>query len=327
MSGSGLMGQIGVAHESAYGTYVAPTRWVEGTEQLQPDRGRVRIKTPRAGARVIRRDRVAVYDIGASGTVTVPVLSRGFGIWLRHILGTVATTGPNDDGAYTHTATIGSLRGDSFTLQSGLPYADSTVAPKTLLGGKITQTVLKCAVDQELSATFTCDFKQLEIDRALASAAYSSSIPEVLTFVGGRCEISGTEVPITEFEVTIGTPFKMRRYLGGTKAEPLESDYREITWKVTADWDNLTQANRIMGATATDTQAAIVLEFAGVEAIAGTTYPSLTINLNLVDFLAGLPNLEGTDVLMQALSGDLLAPAGGSAPMSIVYVSADSTAA
>lgn len=43
-------------------------------------------------------------------------LSVGFGFWLKHMLGTVAT-GTTSDSVTPHTGTIGSLLGDCFTFQ------------------------------------------------------------------------------------------------------------------------------------------------------------------------------------------------------------------
>jgi hypothetical protein len=69
----------------------------------------------------MRSDRRVPYIMGAGGSVSFSVLSKGFGFWLAQSLGTVATTGPADTTVYTHTGTVGSLTGDFFTAQVGVP--------------------------------------------------------------------------------------------------------------------------------------------------------------------------------------------------------------
>ena len=53
---SGLGGQLGLAAESTYGTFVAPTRWFEfNSESLHLERERIESAGIRAGRRVLHR--------------------------------------------------------------------------------------------------------------------------------------------------------------------------------------------------------------------------------------------------------------------------------
>ena len=121
---SGFLGQLGVKAESTYGTGVTVDCFYEfDSESLAVEVGRVESSAIRAGSRAMRSDRRVPYIMGASGSFQMPVLSKGFGFWLAQCLGTVGTAGPAETSVYTHTGTIGSMTGDMFTAQVGVPQA------------------------------------------------------------------------------------------------------------------------------------------------------------------------------------------------------------
>jgi len=137
---SGFLGQLGVKDEVTYGTLVTPDRFFEFlSEGLAAETGRVESPGIRAGTRVLRSDRRVPYINGVTGSIELDVLSLGWSWWLKHMLGTVATTGPAETSVYTHTGTVGDLTGDFFTLQVGVPQiGGATITPKTVTGCKVT---------------------------------------------------------------------------------------------------------------------------------------------------------------------------------------------
>src|SRR5205085_1876963 len=118
--------QIGFGEESTYGTPVTPTRFFEyDSESIEESEGRTEGDPLRGGTSFIRHDRFTPYFEGASGSVEMAVLTKGFGVLLKHMLGGIATSGPAETTVYTHTATEGDLLGKSLTMQVNRPFHPS----------------------------------------------------------------------------------------------------------------------------------------------------------------------------------------------------------
>ena len=240
---SGILAQLGCANETTYGTPITPTRFFEFTsESMALDVGRIDGEALRANTRVQRSDRWAVNRKGAAGDVDLPVLSRGMGYWLVHMLGTVATTGPTDS-AYTHTGTIGDLTGDFFTLQVGRPLVGSTVQPFTYHGCKVTQWELSGEVDAPASLKLSIDAEDEDTSTALAAASYPAA--EMLTFVGGRVQIGAVDFAATSATVSCENNLKTDRYFlrdSSLKREPLENGLRNISFSIDAEDEDTSTA-------------------------------------------------------------------------------------
>lgn len=325
---SGFLGQLGVADESTYGTPVTVTRFFEfNSESIAVETGRVESPGIRAGTRVLRSDRRVPYIMGGSGSVDLDVLSKGFGFWLKHMLGTVATTGPAETTVYTHTGTIGSLTGNSFTAQVGVPQiGGGTVTPKTCHGGKVKSWELSCKAGETLKAKLDLDFEDVEHSTALATASYPTAM-EPLTFIRGLVTVGGAQTDVAEFTVKGDNGLKVdRRYLRNSslKKEPVEAGLRKITCDLTLDFDSLTHQNRVLSATATGAQAAVVLYCEGLTTIGSTLKPKLTITIPVVMFDGDTPTVSGPDVVPQKLKGVGLFD-GTNSPVSVAYQTLDAT--
>jgi hypothetical protein len=186
--------QLGVVDEVTYNTPVTVSRFFEfDSESIADDPRRVEGDPLRVGGEgVIRSDRSTPYYGGASGPVSMAVLTKGFGFWLKHMLGTEATTGPTETTVYTHTGTLGNLQGDSFTLQVNRPFNPTgTNQAITYSGGKIPEWTLSNNAEENLMLELTCDFASQVTGTALATASYPTSM-ENFTFAGGTVSIGGS---------------------------------------------------------------------------------------------------------------------------------------
>lgn len=323
-----LSSQLGVKDESTYGTPVTVDRFYEYTsESIELDVQRVESKQLRATTRVLRQDRFMPNKKGASGSVSMDVPTKGWGWWLKHMLGTSATTGPTDAN-YTHTGTVGSLLGDFFTLQVNRPFHPSGTAQAfTYHGGKIASWELGCEVDGNLTFTANCDFEDEDTSTGLASVSYPTDF-RIFTFVGGSLTIAGSSVDITSIKVAGDNKLMTDRHFirGSTlKKEPVEADFREITWEVGADFDSLTQRNRYVAAAAASTYAEIIATFDGPIAHGGSTVPRVTITIPAARFDAASATVGGPEPLTQTLSGMALDD-GTNSPLTVAYRTTDSTA-
>lgn len=131
--GSGLAAQIGFAAESTYGTYVAPTRFLEFNKaDLKKVKNTVQGGGLAAGRFAQLGSRRAVTSEAAAGSVEMEVINKGFGLLLAHLLGSSATAVQQGGStAYLQAHTLGDNFGKSLTTQVGVPDLTGTVRPYT----------------------------------------------------------------------------------------------------------------------------------------------------------------------------------------------------
>lgn len=321
--------QLGVVDESTYGTPVTVTRFFEyNKESIKLEQGRVESAGLRSGMRTLRSDRFEPYRIGAAGDIELDVPTKGFGYWLKHMLGAISTSAVVDSN-YTHTAVEGSLLGDFFTLQLNRPFHPSgTNQPFTYEGCKVSKWELGCDVDGVLVATLSIDAEDENTSTGLAAASYPSDY-RIFSFNGAALTIGGSSIDITNFKVSCDNALKTdRRYMRASslKREPVEDGMRTYEWSCTTDFTDLTQYNRFRDAARVNNLAAIVATFDGPIAHGGATLPRVTVTIPAARFDAADLNIDGPEALMQDLSGVALFDAAGStSPVTIAYRSTDVT--
>lgn len=321
---SALDAQVGVGEESAFGTAVTPTRFPEFTsESITASYARVESNGLRPG-RLYRSDsRFTTYIEGAEGDLEMEVGSQGFGIFLKHMLGSIATTAGAAGEVYTHTATPGSLTGKSLTVQVGRPFYDgSSVQPFTYSGGKVTAWELSNSNDGNLMASLSMDFANEDTATALATASYPTGL-ETFSWVGGTVSIGGASFDVMEASVSGENSLKTdRRYLRNNpaKKEQIGDDYRGGEFSLTADFDSLAQRNRVASATAAGAIAEVRLKWEGKSLAGTTTYPSLELVLN-GRFDGFEANVDGPQAVTQEVTGTYL----GASAISAIYKTIDAT--
>jgi hypothetical protein len=320
--------QLGVVDEVTYGTPVTVARFFElNSETIKEQRGRIESQGLRAGYRVANKDRFVPYTLGAAGDIVLEPLSKGFGWWLKHMLGTVASGAPADS-ATLHTGTIGDLKGDSFTCQFNRPFhpADTDQA-FTYHGGKVAGWELSNDVDGLLMAKLTCDFEDMDTTTGLAVASYPSGTVENFSFVGGVVEIGDVAFDVTNAVVSCNNNLKTdRRYLRGSalKKEPVENGFRQIAWSLASDFESLTQYDRYRANTRAGALAKIELIWTAPTLIGVSAYPVLKVTIDEARFDDAPVNISGPEALTQALSGVGMYD-GTTSAVTIEYTSADAT--
>lgn len=316
--------QLGVKDESTYGTAVTVDKFFEfNSESITESHLRTEGDPLRKGAFYQREDRHTPYFGGASGSIELDVMTKGFGFWLKHMLGGVAT-GALTDSTYTHTGTTADLYGDSFTAQVARPFHPSgTVQAFTYEGGKVTEWELANSVDGNLVCTLGCDFQQVQTGTALATASYPTGMAN-LTWAGGVVTIGGTQVPLTEVAFAGNNGLNVeRRYIDGStdKKEPT-GGRREVSFSCEADFAALTQRTYVAAATAAGNLAEVIATWTGPTLAGTTTYPRLkvTAQVRLDEWAANADSPEG---IMQSLSG--VVRGDGTDDIKFEYTSTDVT--
>lgn len=300
--GSGLGASFGIAAESTFGTYVAPTRFFAGRSFNVKKVQNTQMMSGVAAGRAAPIDEV-VTTTGATGQLQVDVLRKDFGLLFAHMAGSTAT--PVQQGAtaaYLQTHVLsGDPYGRSLTIQAGMPLAAGTVQPYTATGCKVTGLELSCSVDGLLQATVDFDGRTWTDAQSLASPSYTASNAPFhfgeMSVRMGTFDSEASVDGVRSVSVKIARPMDTARYYAGAaglKAQQVWNGFLEITG--TVEVDHITKADfidRFTGHTATS----LVLEWVGSTAIASTYYPTVGVQLPRVYFNGDVPDVSGPEII------------------------------
>lgn len=316
--------QMGMAEESTYGTFVAPTRFFEilPGETLERRQTILQSNGIRAGNLYRRGANRAIVKDDAGGSVDFEVWTNNFGLLFKHMLGDNVTTANPLATAYQHTFEPGSLDGLSMSWQKGIENDGGTATPFSYTGVKVASWTLSNSVDEILQLSLELDAKEEITSESLAVASYPANA-KFFHFQQGTVEIDDTIVAaISTFEVTGTNALDNERYFlgsAGKKAEQRENDFRTITGNFTADFINTTEVYDRFTA---DTSAKIELIFdTGVEIETGYT-EKVHVTLNDCRFTGETPKAASADVAEISAPFEAIKPAAGEA-ISILYQTTD----
>lgn len=314
-----IQGQLGYAAESTFGTGVTPTRFTEFiTESFKRDDERIEAKGIRTGTRLIRSDRYRIGRTTVEGGIETEIHNKGMGLLFRHMLGSVATTGPVS-GAYDHTFTVGSLFGLSLTFEAA--WVDTAAAnfSKQIVGAKCKSWELSTKVGELMLLKTEWSARDLTAQSSLTTASYPSTTAPFV-FTDAVLTLGGSSVDVTEC-VLKGTNAidEDRHYLGSRlRKEQIENEYREITGELTTDWTAWTDYNRFINGT----EASLVLTATG-GLIGGAKSYQVIVTAN-VRTDGDTPEIGGRGRIAQPLKVKV-ADTGAGTPFSLLYITTDST--
>lgn len=322
---SGISSQLGIGAESVFGTPVTVTRFFEHVSaSLAFQQERIESQGLRAGLRVGRSSRWALGEKNVEGDIEFELANKNFGIWLEHMMGTIATSQPavgTDPTVYEHLATPGDLTGKSLTVQVGKPDTGGTVRSFTYHGCKVNEWEIAASVGEIAMLTVSLLGEDLDTSTALATASYPSG-DSLFVFTQGVLSIAGSGFDVSEVTLSGNNNLKDDRYFIGSalRKNPLENGFREYTGELTAEFNDLTAFTRFVNGT----EAALTLFFTGATISNAYKY-ALEITTN-VRFDGEDPEVSGPEVLEQPLSFKCLnSGAGDSAAISLKYRTTDST--
>lgn len=310
--GAGIGASLGIATESTFNTYVAPTRFTEfNSESLAYQKNVVVGQGLRAGGVLPRAQRRVVTTTGGSGDITFDLPTRGLGLWLAHATGSF----PSKVGG-SFTFTLGDLSSESFTTQVGVPKFDGTVDPKTLTGCKITEWEIAVPNAGIVTMRASIDAAGFTRSTALATPSYSAT-GSVFHFAQATLTIGGSAVAyISDFTLTGNNTLKTDRYTiggAGTKLEQIHNGFRELTGTMTAEFIDTTAYAAVLS----DASVATVLTLTSGSEV-------LSITLPAIKFDGEVPQVGGPEEVTQTLNFTAF-DNGTDQPITIVYTTADST--
>lgn len=324
--GSGLGAQIGIAAESTYGTFVAPTRFPEFTKENLVFRKQTAQSAGIAAGRLLplsSRRVLTTQDGGGSLEMEVP--NKGFGLFLQTLMGTTVT--PVQQGAttaYLQTHPLADVAGKSMTIQKGVPLTTGTVTDKTFLGCKITSAEFSCEVSGMLTVSLEIDAKECDETQTLAVASYASMSPFHFGQMALKSGTFGSETSrdgVRKVSVKIERPQATDRYYAGQsgkKKEPISNDQVKISGSIEMDYVDTTIDDLNTG----DTGTSLAWEFVG-PIIASTHAETFRVKLPAVKFDDAPPSVEGFDVVKPTFNFTGLYD--GTNQPSIEYMSTDTT--
>lgn len=265
---SGIGAQLGVAPETVYGTYVAPTKFIPFTGAPLK---RVQVVTtpPTLGAgrlQELASDRI-VTTYGAAGDIDMAVYNKGMGLLVQALMGTTVVPVVNTTLSYTQTHTLADPLGKSVTLQAGVPSTNGTSNPYSYSGCKVHTADFSFEVAKELMVKFGIDAQAVTETQALVTASFSTGLrPFVGTDTSVKVGVYGAEASVsgvTKADVKIDRSLNTGLYYFGAnhlKAEPIIDNFAKITGTITADLvDKTVFADRF----ASNTGFSLVLEAVG----------------------------------------------------------------
>ena len=209
----GRYGHIGFGEEAAWGTGVAPTVFLPGTEDLSPDRDRMVIEEPHA-SRFDLPSKAGRMRIQGKNTSGHPLYTDAIGLILKALFGQVSTAGTA--APYTHTFTP---LGQPLAASNALPPISVQVTAgsrtKRFVGGQIASLNLTQPKDDFAKFDLGWHFKDVDT----AAAAATPAIPNDDIFAFRHLAITRDSVAVDTVEqlsLTIDNQLESEELLDGT---------------------------------------------------------------------------------------------------------------
>ncbi len=272
--------QFMVKKESTYGTPVTVDRGFgyDGDPMpIKPKFKRTEGDPMRPGTGFRRQTRAIPYFDCAEGHVDLEWVNKDMSFWLEHMLGTVATTG---SGPYVHTGTEGTssaLYGKGFTAQFNYPFSPAgTNQAFTFGGGKLPKWSIGNTVDGMLVLGLDMWFNQYSTATALATYAERTAPTAQFAWTHGVVSVGGSAFDITDFSLECDNGFKTDRaqIRGNSQQKEPVPGKKSATFSLEADFDALTQFNRVNSATVSGMSAALVGTWTNGADIVTVTVPA-----------------------------------------------------
>jgi hypothetical protein len=324
--GSGLGAQIGIAAETTYGTYAAPTQFPEfNKESLVLKKTTAQSAGIAAGRLLALSDRRVVTQREASGGFDLEVPNKGFGLLLQALMGTTVTPVQQEaTTAYLQTHTLADNFGKSLTIQKGVPLTTGVVTDKTFVGCKVISAEFSCEVGGMLMCTLEIDGRDCDETQTLAVASYPVRSPFHFGQMGLKAGEFGAETAldgVRKVTVKIERPAAVDRFYANQsalKAQPILNDLTKITGSLEMDY----VATTVDDLHTSDGATSLVWEFIG--SVIETTYnETFRVKLPAIKVDDAPPTVDGYEVVKPTFNFTALYD--GTNQVAIEYLSTDVT--
>ena len=255
-----LMGRgasLGLGAESTYGTPTARSNWIPITSASLMRKVQRPLSPSLVGiaGSYVKRN-IIEGAVEAGGSVSFLVEYTGLGLIWEHATGaTPSTTNPSN---YIHVYTIGALP-VGLTAEWNRSGQAGNVS-QVFDGCKISRLGVSCRGPSDpLIATVDFIAEDAATLTTAGSPAYGTSGDLVVGWHGAGVDFGGASYKVIDFDVTIDNKLVRRPKLAGQLTEePTRSDFAEITFRATIEWENNNLQAAYRAATASD----LSIEFA-----------------------------------------------------------------
>ena len=332
----GLGGAVGLAAEVTYGTFVAPTRWVEVRSAKMQNQPHIAQGTGLASGRFVdlgSRRKLIYAD--AKGTVELEFLNQSMALLLQHAMGSSATlTQFGTTTAYTLTTNLGVPDAQNYLSMQVLTPNVTTgaIQQQNFHGCKIQKVTWTADEMNPLMWQLDIDAQQWSNSEAAGTPSYTANTRNFtangMSFkvgaFGSETALDGVRKMTCTIERGLRTD---RMYLGqSVKNEPVTNAVVKISG--TADVD-LTATNKSVLWDIGNTQIAapsVVLDFVGNAIGSSGKNDEFKINATDVFVDSGFtPELDGPDIVTTTINWTGLIDANNDTALSAVLTTADST--
>lgn len=324
--GSGLGSQLGIAAESTYGTFAAPAKFLEFTqESIKEKKTTAQSQGMASGRLVALSSRRVVTQREVQGSLEMEVTTKSMGLLLQALMGTSVTPVQQaTTTAYKQTHVLADIAGKSLTIQKGVPLTTGTVEDYSALGCKVTSAEFSCEVGGMLTASFEVDGKKMDTTQTLAAPSYPLMAPFHFGQMAVRTGTYGTETAldgIRKVSVKIERPQAVDRFYAGAsgyKAEPISNDLVKISGSLEGDFVATTVANLFTS----DAPTSLVWEFVG-DIIESTYNYTFRVKVPAIHIDDEPPSVSGPEVVRTTFQFTGLFD--GTNPTAVEYISTDAT--
>jgi len=223
---SGRGAAVGAGEESTWGTAVARSAWrplissnlLRTIERIP----RPNLQTGTTG--VMRRSHLTASD-SAGGAVSIEQTYENTGIWLKHLMGAVTTTG---SGPYTHTYTLG-------TLPTGLTIENvrGTGTSEVFEGCRIASGSFAISSGGVMAMDFDVIAETSAARGAAATPSYGAGDTVVLHSHAGQFNFDSANYDLVSMSLTVNNALARRQLLGSAVTkQPLRSDFQSVELSV-----------------------------------------------------------------------------------------------
>ncbi|TCJ23021.1 phage tail tube protein [Nocardioides jejuensis] len=323
---------IGIAVESTYKTYVAPTRWYEFLdESLDWNKNVKQGQGIRVGSRVARSGRRVVPTADGGGDITLECCSKGMGLLWQAALGTGVSTLVSGT-TYQQNFTLGDTP-SSLTVQKGLVEVGGTVDAYSFLGGMVSGFEFNFPNADIATLKLSVDAGDLTTAQAYAAPSYPSAPVNLFQFANATLFTGTLTAPTTTVLASAITPLANVR--GGSVAvnHNIRSDrfnatgtgrkdkptkgLSEITGKLDVEYASTTFRDAVLNETPMNL---LVTLTAGS---LSTGVETLQVVIPEIKLDGELPKANGTDLIVQSVSFAGLDNLTAAQPIWVVQRTAD----
>jgi hypothetical protein len=306
----GYQSALSVGEETAFGTYVTGTTFVEfNSESMKVEREEKKLESINTSRSFTKR---VIMNESIGGTIDCDLQPAADGIMyiIKQALGGTSSNSTESATQYLHTFYGGDMESNKGTssaddvkgLSIGVRKGDDGLnSTWELAGCRVSQLTIKGEIGEPVKISAEIIGKTASVTNSIGVVSYSDVIPLIFTNVkvdtGVTISAASTEEIFTAFELTINNNLDGdQRQLGSRNITVLPPGKRDVSLKLNQRFDTMTNYNRFVG----NTKTAIEItcdSLVTVGATAGDTTYSAIIRIPAGYFNSNQPEVGGNDVL------------------------------